>query len=212
MKNIKNSRYEEITPDLFNIKNLNMNKNTSNTGITTFPNNKNIQLDPLKKNMNHNSSNNNSNVFVINRKEAKRYEELLRNSHHNMNYEVPNTINNNLANNNNVNNIPNIPLNKVKAGKVILDPINSNPFNQNKKNFHPNINSHNAHGSNKKMEVSFKATLQFTDNSGLNNKIEISPNINLHNVNVQNVQNAKKMRLEKIPEREFNNELEFEEQ
>jgi len=85
-----------------------------------------------------------------------------------------------------------------------------------KKNFYTNNNTNSTNSTNnKKMEVSFKATFQFTDDMMANNKkIEISPNINLHNPNIVNVNvsngNLKKNRLEKIPESRLNNEIEHE--
>ena len=49
----------------------------------------------------------------------------------------------------------NILQTKMKVGKIYLDPIGNNQsMNQSKMNFNP---------GNNKMEVSFKATLQFTN-------------------------------------------------
>jgi hypothetical protein len=190
MKNSgKNNRYEDTTPDLFNIKNPQQK-------VPSNYQNKNVQLDPMiKKQMI--TTNINQNLIVINRKEAKKYEDLLKGSHSGINYELATGINTN-------NMQQPHSLNKVKAGKVILDPIGNNGFNQSKKNFFTNTNT-----GNKKIEVSFKATMQFTDENGVNNKIEISPNINLHNQNMVNLNHNKRVRLEKIPESRFNNELEF---
>jgi hypothetical protein len=133
--------------------------------------------------------------------EAKKYEDLLRGAHTGINYELATGIN--------TNNIPqphSVNPRQVKPGKVMLDPINNNNnFNQSKKNFFQ-TNTTNT-GGNKKIEVSFKATMQFSDGS---NKFEISPNINLNNQNILNVN--KKVRLDKIPETRFNNELEFDDQ
>lgn len=86
----------------------------------------------------------------------------------------------------------------MKMGKVILEPINNNtnvinnsgnPLsgingnvngNGNTKMNELNQTKKNFFSKNKKMEVSFKATLKFSDDIG-NNKIEISPNFNLNN-------------------------------
>jgi hypothetical protein len=79
------------------------------------------------------------------------------------------------------------------ANKIILDPIGfkGNDMRESKRNFY------NPTSGNKKMEVSIKATLEFSEDiSG--KKINIHPNINVHNQNIVNV-NAKK-RLEEIPE------------
>ncbi len=64
-----------------------------------------------------------------------------------------------------------------------------------------NGNPNNPNNPNNKMELSFKATLQFSDG---HNKFEINPNINLHNQNIMNVNlgnNMRKSKLEKINER-----------
>lgn len=164
----KNARYDDNTPDLFTHP-PNTNKITKTTK-QNFANTKDI------------------NTFIMNKKEAKKFEDLIKSSHSN-NYQISNNlvgITNNTGN-------PN-PNTTKRMNKVILDPINATQgqgnMNNSKKNFYPN---------NKKMEVSFKATLQFTDDLGNNKKIEISPNINLHNSNITNV-NIGKKRLGKIPE------------
>lgn len=157
----KNARFDDnCPPDLFTHPQIN-NRNQIYS--------KNIILDPLKKPTNQNI---NINAYVINKKEAKKYEDLLK-YNSNMN---DLQINVNLNNQNISNQIP-PGIKPVKNGKVILDPINNynnmNEQNQTKKNFYPS--------KNKKMEVSFKATLKFTDDIGNNNKIEFSPNINVQN-------------------------------
>jgi hypothetical protein len=91
------------------------------------------------------------------------------------------------------------PNTKKKAGKIVLDPINQNYFNQSKMNFNPSNNS------NKKMELSFKATFQFTDNIGNNNKIEINPNINLNHPTKMNVN------MKQLPSHRVDNEYEEDE-
>jgi len=76
-------------------------------------------------------------------------------------------------------------------GKIILDPINPD-LNGTKNKFFNN---------NKKMEVSFKATFKISNENGYGNKIEISPQINLHNPKILNVNVNKKLaKLERIPE------------
>jgi hypothetical protein len=78
-----------------------------------------------------------------------------------------------------------------KGNKIILDPIGfkGNDMRESKNNFY---------NPNKKMEVSIKATLEFSEDiSG--KKINIHPNINVHNQNIINVNTVKK-RLENIPE------------
>ncbi len=153
-----NSVHQDTNTDFHKVPNINHNKN--------------LNLEPINKKQTPNN-----NVFVINRKEAKKFEDILKNTH-NMNFEL--ATSNNFHTNNVNNQIK--PINNKRASKIILDPINSNPFN-------------------KKIEVSFKATMQFTDDLGMNNKIEISPNINLNNQNiVNNVNQNRKSRLEKIPE------------
>lgn len=175
---------DNCPPDLFTHPHLN-NNNSRNQVY-----NKNILLDPLKKPINPINQNININTYVINKKEAKKYEEMLK--YNNSDVQI------NLNLNNNSNHDSNIK--PLKNGKVILNPIGNNlnvntnntnnpttnsinnnsnlnskreENNQTKKNFYP--------GKNKKMEVSFKATLKFTDEMGNNNKFEFSPNINLHN-------------------------------
>jgi hypothetical protein len=188
----KNNRYDDTTPDLFNLKNP--QQKPQNIYV-----NKNPQLEPMIKKQTI-TTNINQNLIVINRKEAKKYEDLLRGAHSGINYELATGIN--------TNNMPqphSVNPRQVKPGKVMLDPINNNNFNQSKKNFFQ-TNTTNT-GGNKKIEVSFKATMQFSDG---NNKFEISPNINLNNQNILNVN--KKVRLDKIPESRFNNELEFDDQ
>lgn len=187
----RNNRYDETTSDLFNIKNPQNQKNSSSNTNSNVP--KNVQLDPL----NTINKKQNPNLIVINKKEAKKYEDLLKTSNFN-NYDISA-------------NSPPQPhsVAKMKAGKVILDPINNNQFNQSKKQFYSN-----NQGNNKKMELSFKATLQFTDDNGVN-KFEFNPNINYHQPNITNlnVNNyGKKVRLEKIPESKLNSELEFDDQ
>jgi hypothetical protein len=177
MKNIKtNNKFEETSSEFFKIEKKNMN-------IANY--NKNAQLEPIGKRQ---STNNTNSVFVLNRKEAKKFEDILKNTH-NVNYELA-TSNNNVQQN--INNQQYHSVNK-RASKIILDPINSNPFN-------------------KKIEVSFKATMQFTDDiAGMGNKIEISPNINLNNQNIMSVNHNKKGRLDKISENKFrsqNDEIE----
>jgi hypothetical protein len=169
MKNIKtNNKFEETSSEFFKLEKKNMN---------IANNNKNVILDPIGKRQ---STNNTNSVFVLNRKEAKKFEDILKNTH-NVNYELA-TSNNNVQQN--INNQQYHSLNK-RASKIILDPINSNPFN-------------------KKIEVSFKATMQFTDDlAGMGNKIEISPNINLNNQNIMNINQNKKGRLDKISENKF---------
>ncbi len=210
LKNPKSNRYDDITPDIFNIKNPHAQKNSSNNNLHQS---KNVQLDPMvlpkKQNMTTGIGGLGQNLIVINRKEQKKYEDLLKNSH-NVNYEFA-------TSQNNANNVSQpYSLNKIKAGKVILDPINSNPFNQSKKNFYQNgplgANLGNNLNGNKKIEVSFKATMQFTDQNGINNKIEISPNINLNNPNIVNMNQNKKTRLGKISEARFKDDLEFEDE
>jgi len=162
--NYKNMRYDDsCPPDLFTHPHLNNNRNQ------VF--NKNILLDPLKKPINQNI---NINTYVINKKEAKKYEDLLKFNANDVQINV------------NVNNQNSGCVKPNKNGKVFLDPIYNNlninnnnnkkdEQNQSKKNFNP--------PKNKKMEVSFKATVKFTDEMGNNNKFEFSPNINLHNQN-----------------------------
>jgi hypothetical protein len=194
---IKNTRYEEITPDLFNIKNpQSQQQKLNNTNQL-----KNVQLEPLQS---MNKKQGNANIIVINRKEAKKYEDLLKNSH-NFEFGSPNT------NNPPITHPHPHSVNKIKpGGKVILDPINNNPLNQTK-NY--NISSVSNTDNNKKMEVSFKATLQFTTDCNNNNKIEINPNINLNNPSIINFgNNTKKGRLEKIQEYKYKDELEINDQ
>lgn len=162
----KNMRFDDnCPPDLFTHPHLNNNNNIRNPVF-----NKNILLDPLKKPINQNI---NINTYVINKKETKKYEDLLKYN------------GNDVQINLNVNNQNNGSVKPMKNGKVFLDPINNNVNNNNnnnikkdeqtqsKKNFYPS--------KNKKMEVSFKATVKFTDDMGNNNKFEFSPNINVHN-------------------------------
>lgn len=164
--NYKHMRYDDsCPPDLFTHPHLNNNNNRNQVY------NKNILLDPLKKPINQNI---NINTYVINKKEAKKYEELLKYNANDVQINV------------NVNNQNSSSVKPIKNGKVILDPINNNlnannnnnkrdEQSQSKKNFYPS--------KNKKMEVSFKATLKFTDEMGNNNKFEFAPNINVHNQN-----------------------------
>lgn len=155
-KNI--NKYDESTPpDLFTHPQIN-NRNQHY--------NKNVILDPLLKKQ----SNQNMNSYVLNRKEAKKYEDLLK-------------YGSNINEQSNLNNQHNHGISSIKPiknGKVFLDPINNQGFkndqNQSKKNFYP--------PKNKKMEVSFKATLKFTDDLGNNNKFEFSPEFNVHNQNI----------------------------
>jgi hypothetical protein len=75
-------------------------------------------------------------------------------------------------------------------GKILLDPISSDLNNTKNKFF-----------NNKKMEVSFKATFQISNDVSYGNKIEISPKINLNNPKLMNINVNKKLsKLEKIPE------------
>ena len=181
----------------------NFTKNISNN-INT----KNAHLEPINTNKKQSSNNtgSNNNLFILNKKEAKKYEELIRNS---QNVNISPVALNLIGSNNLNNNVQTHSVSKAKMGKVILDPIgvtssnfnhNPNNLNQSKSNFYQDV-------GNNKMEVSFKATLQFTDRRVMNNKIEISPNINLHNPNITNV-NKKGIRLEKIPESR-NNDLDI---
>jgi len=124
-----------------------------------------------------NVTNNNQNLYVINRKEAKKFEEMLKNSQNvNFNKEIQNMLHQPVS----------YPNTKMKVGKIFLDPITNNnnqTLNQSKMNFNP---------VNKKMEVSFKATLQFTDDRGNNNKFEINnPNMNLNNSSIHTNNNSK---------------------
>ncbi len=167
LNSYRNLRFDDsCPPDLFTHPHLNNNNNRNQVY------NKNILLDPLKKQINN--QNININTYVINKKEAKKYEDLLK---YNAN-DLQINVNSNIQNTNSVK--------PSKNGKVILDPINNNlnininnnkkdEQTQSKKNFYPT--------KNKKMEVSFKATLKFTDEMGNNNKFEFSPNINVHNQN-----------------------------
>jgi hypothetical protein len=178
MKNIKANKFEETSSEFFKVEKKNIN---------VANNSKNVQLDPIGKkqsiiNTNINSSNS---VFVLNRKEAKKFEDILKNTQ-NVNYELA-TSNNNVSQNTNSQQYHSV---NKRASKIILDPINSNPFN-------------------KKIEVSFKATMQFSDDiTGLRNKIEISPNINLNNQNIMHMNQNKKGRLDKISENKFRGQSE----
>ena len=162
---------DNFPPDLFTHPHLNNNNRNQIY-------NKNILLDPLKKQINQNI---NINTYVINKKEAKKYEDLLK-------YNSANDVHINVNLNNNQNNVNVKP---TKNGKVILDPINNNVNSNNSNNINKNDNKNDQNHSkknfyqakNKKMEVSFKATLKFTDDMGNNNKFEFSPNINVHNQN-----------------------------
>ena len=81
---------------------------------------------------------------------------------------------------------------KIESLTSFIDDHN---MNQSKSNFFQN-------GSTKKMEVSFKATVRFSDDDMNGKKIEINPKINLHNPNIMNINvtNNNKGRLAKIPE------------
>ena len=166
-------RYDEIPPDLFTHPHIQQNRGQQN------PNKNPNKLTNINQNIN-------LNTYIINKKEAKKYEELLKYN------------NQSNGGNGNGDNPHSNSVKPIKMGKVILDPISNNnnlinnsgnPFgginatingnntklndnNQTKKNFYSS--------KNKKMEVSFKATVKFTDDIG-NNKIEISPNFNLTN-------------------------------
>jgi hypothetical protein len=122
------------------------------------------------------SSIGNMNSIVINKKDFKKYEDISKS----INVSEQNNIN--TFNTNSAVNYPR------KASKIFLEPIGSN----------------SKHIQNKKMEVSFKATVEFTDDNG-NQKIQINPNINVHN---QNINKSKKKHLEKIVESD-NNEFEY---
>ena len=171
-------KFDECPPDLF----TNPQNNQQNRGQQVL--NKNIQLDPVKKQQTNINQNINLNTYIINKKEAKKYEELLK---YNNAGSGPNSgdVNNSNQHSSTVK--------TIKMGKVILEPINNNIINKsgnplggvngnlnNNKMNDTNQTKKNFHSSkNKKMEVSFKATLKFSDENG-NNKIEISPNFNLN--------------------------------
>lgn len=175
--NMNKARFDECPPDLFTHPQVMQNRGQQN------PNNKNC---PKQTNINQNI---NLNTYIINKKEAKKYEELLK-------YSNPTTASGNDSNN--INNQHSNSVKPIKMGKVILEPINNNNnlinnsgnplggFNNGNINNNKNMNELNQtkknfySSKNKKMEVSFKATLKFSDDIG-NNKIEISPNFNLNN-------------------------------
>jgi hypothetical protein len=178
--NLNKPRFEEIPPDLFTHPQIH-NQHQQNRGMQN-PNKNSNKPNNINQNINFNT-------YVINKKEAKKYEELLK-------YGNP------ISGNGDINNthINSNSLKPIKMGKVILDPIhNNNHINNSGNPLNPlggiNINLNNNSNKlndanttkknfysskNKKMEVSFKATLKFSDDIG-NNKIEISPNFNLNN-------------------------------
>jgi len=137
--------------------------------------NKNTFLEPINPNKKLQMlKDNNTNIVVINRKEQKKFEDILKNTPRNVMNELNNSLKKQTQN----------------IGKIILDPIGSDLNNTKNKFF-----------NNKKMEVSFKATFQISNEVGFGNKIEISPKINLNNPKILNINVNKKLsKLEKIPE------------
>ena len=137
--------------------------------------NKNTFLEPINTNKKLQMlKDNNTNIAVINRKEQKKFEDILKNTPRNVMNELNNSLKKQTQN----------------IGKIILDPIGSDLNNTKNKFF-----------NNKKMEVSFKATFQISNEVGFGNKIEISPKINLNNPKILNINVNKKLsKLEKIPE------------
>lgn len=90
--------------------------------------------------------------------------------------------------------LKNTPRNIIKQrdniGKIVLDPISTDLKGTKNKFF-----------NNKKMEVSFKATFEISNELAYGNKIEISPKINMNNPKLVNININKKLsKLEKIPE------------
>ncbi len=173
-QNMMKSKYHNFDDNIENFNKIKVNEvnfNNPHNQNQHYDNNINVPKKQI------NVTNNNQNLYVINRKEAKKMEEMLKNSQNvNFNKEIQNMLHQpgSYANT------------KMKVGKIFLDPINNNnnqTLNQSKMNFNP---------VNKKMEVSFKATLQFTDDRGHNNKIEINnPNINLNNISTHTNNNSK---------------------
>jgi hypothetical protein len=157
---------------------LRYDDNNANSDYYTQPvnlNNRPSGINDFKK-----SYNNSSNMpsLVLKQKEFKKYEDMIK---------PATTV------------ISNSDQNQLrKATKIILDPIgtkSTGDMRESRKNFY---------NPNKKMEVSFKATLEFSnDISGKN--IQIHPNINVHNQNIVNVNGGGKRRLEDIPEGRQNN-------
>ena len=157
-----------------NIKNnIRYDEQENETNIKNYT--KNTVLEPINNKKVQMFKDNSTNISVINRKEQKKFEDLLKNTPRN----VMNDLNNSLKKQ------------TQNIGKIVLDPINSEMKGTKNKFF-----------NNKKMEVSFKATFQISNEVAFhNNKIEISPKINLNNPKLVNINVNKKLtKLEKIPE------------